>query len=85
MFIRPDMRRALEEHVLEQVRESGPPGSFIRGADVVPKIHCDNRRGVVLGQCDEEPVIEVEGFYRNSHCRKLPAMQTHWNPLGALT
>jgi hypothetical protein len=37
---------------------------------------------VVLGQRDEKPVFEVEGFNWNSHCRKLPAMQTHWNPLG---
>jgi hypothetical protein len=40
---------------------------------------------VILGQRDQEPVLEPEGFYRNSHCRKLPAMQTYWNPLRVLT
>jgi hypothetical protein len=35
---------------------------------------------VILRQRHQKAVIEVEGFYRNSHCRKLPAMQTHWNP-----
>jgi hypothetical protein len=52
---------------------------------MIPEIHRHNWRGVVFRHGDEKPVIEVEGFYRNSHYRKLPAMQTHWNPLGVLT
>jgi hypothetical protein len=36
---------------------------------------------VILRQRYKEAVVEVKGFYWNSHCRKLPAMQTHWNPL----
>jgi len=39
---------------------------------------------VILGQRDEQPVLKTEGFYGNSHCRKLPAMQTYWNPLSIL-
>jgi hypothetical protein len=39
---------------------------------------------VILGQRDQEPVFETKCFYRNSHCLKLPAMQTYWNPLRVL-
>jgi hypothetical protein len=39
---------------------------------------------VILRQRDEQPVLESKGFYRNSHCRKLPAIQTYWNPLSLL-
>jgi hypothetical protein len=38
---------------------------------------------VILGQRHEQPVLETKRFYWNSHCRKLPAMQTYWNPLNA--
>ena len=30
--------RALEHHVLEQVREAGAAGRLVRGADVVPEV-----------------------------------------------
>jgi hypothetical protein len=39
---------------------------------------------VVFRKRDEESVIEVESFYGNPHCRKLPAMESLWNPLCAL-
>jgi hypothetical protein len=67
--------------VLEQVRESSPARPFVGATDVVPEVHRDYGRCVVFREGDEQPVIEMEGFYRNSHCRKLPAMQTYWNPL----
>jgi hypothetical protein len=78
------MRRALKKHVLEQMCESGPARFLVCRPDMVPEVHRDDWRGMILGKSDEKPVIKVEGFYRNSHCRKLPAMQTHWNPLAML-
>ena len=44
-----DMLRALEHHVLEQVRESCPSRPLIRRPNVVPKIYRDQRQRVVLG------------------------------------
>jgi len=41
MLVRGDVRRALEEHVLKQVRESCSPHSFVRGPHVVPEVHCN--------------------------------------------
>jgi len=40
---------------------------------------------VVFRQRHEQPVIQMEGFYWNPHSRKLPAMQSHWNPLSVGT
>jgi hypothetical protein len=40
--------RALEHHVLEQVGEAGSSRIFVRGADVVPQIHRDERQPVVF-------------------------------------
>ena len=42
--------RALEHHVLEQVREAGAPGGLVGRADVIPQV--DGRQGqpVVLGE-----------------------------------
>jgi putative heme iron utilization protein len=82
MLTRSHVRGALEQHVLEQVRESGPARLLVRRADVIPEVHSHDWRGMILRQRYEQPIVEMEGFYRNSHCRKLPAMQTLWNPLG---
>jgi hypothetical protein len=49
VLVQPDMGRALKEHVLEQVRESGSAGSLICGSDMIPEIHRHDGRGVVLG------------------------------------
>ena len=48
MLVRGDVGRALKEHVLEQVREAGASGPFVGGADVIPEVHRDDRRRVVL-------------------------------------
>jgi len=85
MLVRPDVCRALEEHVFEEMGESGSASLLIRRPDVIPEVHGHDWRGMILRQRHEQPVVEVEGFYWNSHCRKLPAMQTHWNPLGTRT
>jgi hypothetical protein len=77
--------RALEKHVLEEMRKSGSAGSLICRADVVPQIHCHDWRRVIFRQRYVQTVVEVEGFYRNPHSRKLPAIQRHWNPLCAHT
>jgi hypothetical protein len=67
--------------MLEEVGESGSARPFIGGTDVIPEVHRYNWSGMILGQCDKKPVIKMKGFYGNSHCRKLPAMQSDWNPL----
>ena len=48
--------RALEHHVLEQVREAGAPRLLVRRADVVPEVHRDERQAVVLRQDHLEAV-----------------------------
>jgi hypothetical protein len=81
VFVGSQVRGSLKEHVLEQVGETGPAHFLVGGSHVVPEVHGHDRSGLILGQGYEQPVIETKGFYRNSHCRKLPAMQSHWNPL----
>ena len=48
--------RALEHHVFEQVRETGPPGLLVLGSDVVPDFRLHDRRRVVLEHHHLEPV-----------------------------
>ena len=36
--------RALEHHVLEQMREAGAPGFLVGRADVIPEVHGDERQ-----------------------------------------
>jgi hypothetical protein len=78
------MRGTLKEHVLEQMSETGPADLLVGGSHVVPEVHGHDWGRVILGQRHQQPVLETKGFYRNSHCRKLPAMQTYWNPLSIL-
>ena len=66
MLVRADARRALKEHVLEQVRESRAARPFVRRADVIPQVHGDDRRRVILGEGDEQPVVEPERLDRES-------------------
>ena len=53
MLVRGDVRRTLEEHVLEQVRESSSAHPLVCGAHMVPEVHRNQRSRVVLGQRDE--------------------------------
>ena len=70
MLVRGDVRRALEEHVLEEVREARAPAALVRRSDVVPQIHRDDWRGVILGEGDQQAVVEAKGLDRNSHASK---------------
>src|SRR5438128_7575258 len=81
VLIRADVGGSLEKHVLEQMRKASPSTALIRRADVIPEVYRYDGRGVILGKGDEQPVVQLVRFYRNSHCRKLPAMQRLWNPL----
>src|SRR4051812_5175087 len=81
VLVGSDVLRTLKQHVLEQMRESRSSGFLVRRSDVIPEIHCHDRGGMILRQRDEQAVVQRKGFNRNSHCRKLPAMQSHWNPL----
>src|SRR5438105_1893035 len=53
VLIRSDVCRSLEEHVFEQVSESGSADFFIRRTDVVPEIDCRDWSSMVLGQRDK--------------------------------
>ena len=52
------MGRALEHHVLEQMRESAAVGRIILRADVIPDLNGHRRRGVVLDRIDLQAVRE---------------------------
>ena len=71
MLVRRDVGRALEEHVLEQMREPGAARTFVRRANMIPQVHRDERRRVVLGERDEQPVWQSKGVDGKSHSRKL--------------
>ena len=51
--------RALEHHVLEEVREAGAARLLVGRADVIPEVHRDQRQPVILGQDDLEPVRQA--------------------------
>ena len=69
VLVRFDVGRALKEHVLEQVREAGAPRRLVGRPDVIPEVHGDDRRRVVLGQRDEQPVRRAEMF--RSECASV--------------
>ena len=51
-----DVLRSLEHHVLEEVREAGAAGLLVLRSDVIPDLQVDDRRRVILGQHDGQPV-----------------------------
>ena len=58
------VERAVEQHVLEQVGESGTSWRIVLGANVVRDRDRDGGRRVILGEDHLEPVIERERFER---------------------
>ncbi len=58
MLALADVLGALEHHVLEEVGESGSSLSLVARADVVVDGDREDRRGVVLGDDDAQPVGE---------------------------
>ena len=54
-----DMSRALEHDVLEEVGETGLARHLVLRADVVPEVHRDDRREMVLCDDDPQPVVEM--------------------------
>ena len=85
MLVRADVLRALEEHVFEQVSKSGTARPLVGRSDVVPEIHRNDRRGVVLGQRDSEAIREFELFDRDRHPRKLDGVHRRGNPVRLTT
>ena len=59
------LRRALEHHVLEQVREAGPALRLHAEADVVDDFHQGHRRGVVFADHHLQPVGQREVVHRD--------------------
>ena len=55
-----DVLRALEHHVLEEMREARASSHLIRGTDVIPEVHGHERQPVILGQDHVQPVAQRE-------------------------
>ena len=53
------VRRPLEHHVLEEVRETGAPRLLVLRADVIPDVDRHGRNGVVLVEDHVEPVLQL--------------------------
>ena len=62
VLLGPDVLRALEHHVFEQVGEAGAPGAFVRGTDVVPQVDRDQGKPVILRQDHLQPVLQSVFF-----------------------
>src|SRR5207253_775545 len=56
VFVVSDVLRAGEQHVLEEMRETGAAGALVLRADVIPEIDGDERSGMVLVQDDRQSV-----------------------------
>ena len=54
-------RRALEHHVLEEVRDAGRAALLVARADAIPHLERHDRAAVVLEQQDAQPVVERGG------------------------
>ncbi len=54
------VRRALEHHVLEQVREAGLARHLVARADVIPDVDGDDGHGVIFLHQDGQAVVELE-------------------------
>ncbi len=63
-----DVVRALEHHVLEEVREPGSALGLGAHADVVHHCHADHRRSGVGGQDHPQSVVEPERLDRERRC-----------------
>ncbi len=55
----PDVARALEHEVLEQVREAGLAGLLVLGADRVPEVDGHDRREPIGRHDQAQPVLEA--------------------------
>ena len=55
-----DVLRALEHHVLEEVREAGAARLLVLRADVIPELQVHDRRRVILGQ-DHRQAVRQRG------------------------
>jgi hypothetical protein len=60
-----DVRRALEHHVLEEVREAGLARLLVAAADVIPEVHRHDRRTLVARQDHPQAVRELMAFDRD--------------------
>ena len=58
MRVGQHVARPLEHHVLEEMREPGPPRSFVLRADPIHELQMDDRRGVILGQDHRQTVVQ---------------------------
>ena len=67
--------------MLEQMSEASSSNAFIGRADMVPEVHRNDRRGAILGKCDEEPVFQAKCLDRYTHYRKLTEMDRQSNPV----
>ena len=72
-----DVLRALEHHVLEEVREAGLAGLFVLACDVVPQVDGDHRRAVIPRQDHAQAIFQamaIDGDGRHG----LPRLAEMW-------
>ncbi len=62
--------RALEHHVLEQVREAGAAADLVAAADVVDDVHGDGRRRVVDEHHDAQAIVELLALHVEPQIRR---------------
>ena len=55
-----DVLRALEHHVLEEMREAGAARLLVLRADVIPELQVHDRRRVIFGEDHRQPVRQRE-------------------------
>ncbi len=71
---------AVEEEMLEQVREAGAAALLVARADVVPEVHRDERHGVVLVDQHGETVGQGETLVLDA--QGLGIQRRGWQPYG---
>jgi hypothetical protein len=57
--------RALEHQVFKQVCKAGTPRGLVLGADVIPEVHCHDRRLAIGVNHHSEAVVEREFLVRD--------------------
>ena len=60
---------AVEEEVLEEVREAGLAALLVARADVIPEVHADDRHGVIF--VDDEASARSRGRMSDAECRRV--------------
>src|SRR5438552_8118182 len=72
-----DVLRALEHHVLEEVREAGLAGLLVLAGDVVPQVDGDHRRTVIPRQDHAQAIFQAMAINGDGR-HGLPRLAEMW-------